>query len=160
MTVKTFILSVLTTFLFAGGASAVPIVGPISDNLLQNYFDYTSLIPNSVNYQMIPVDYLLVEEKPDSDRYNNDQKIITPTYDYSVFYSEARMFVSYNSTLAQGSDSRLLAGDIIELSVIPTINSQSPSTSEAVTIMFMGLGLFSLGGFARRFQKIRGIYEN
>ncbi|OPL17217.1 MAG: hypothetical protein AVO38_05295 [delta proteobacterium ML8_D] len=155
MIVKTFILSLLTTFLLTVGASAVPIVCPISGNSLQNYSDYTSLIPNSVNYHMIPVNYLLVGEKADSDCYNIDQTIVTPAYDYSAFYSEDRMFVSYNRNLAKGPDCRLLAGDIIELSVIPTINSQSPSTSEAITIMFMGLGLFTLGGFARRFQKIR-----
>nr|HDN01232.1 hypothetical protein [Deltaproteobacteria bacterium] len=159
MAVKTFILSVLTSFLFAGGASAVPMVTFISDNLLQNYFDYTSLIPKSVNYQMMPVDYLRIGEKPDLGHYNNDQKIATPTYVYSSkLYSEAGMFVSYNSTLAKDSASCLFVGDIIELSVMPAITSRSASTSEAVTIMFMGFGLFTLGGLARRLQKIRELH--
>jgi hypothetical protein len=149
MALKTLILSVLTFFSLAGSALAIS----VSNNLLQNYFDTTSLRPKSVDYQMMPMDYSLVGEKLAANHDINDETIVTQSSNYQTFYFETRTFVSYDSRVAKDADSCMFVGDIVELSIIPpVINSIAPAT-----IVFMGFGLFSLGGWARRLQKTKEV---
>jgi hypothetical protein len=153
MALKTLILSVLTFFSLAGSALAIS----VSNNLLQNYFDTTSLRPKSVDYQMMPMDYSLVGEKLAANHDINDETIVTQSSNYQTFYFETRTFVSYDSRVAKDADSCMFVGDIVELSIIPPVINSIASVPEPATIVFMGFGLFSLGGWARRLQKTKEV---
>jgi hypothetical protein len=153
MALKTLILSVLTFFLIAGSALAIP----VSDSFLRNYFDTTSLRPKSVDYQMMPMDYSLVGEKLAANHDINDETIVTQSSNYQTFYFETRTFVSYGSRVAKDADSCMFVGDIVELSIIPPVINRIASVPEPATIMFMGLGLFSLGGWARRLRETKEV---
>ncbi|MCD6199732.1 MAG: PEP-CTERM sorting domain-containing protein [Deltaproteobacteria bacterium] len=153
MALKTLILSVLTFFLIAGSALAIP----VSDSFLRNYFDTTSLRPKSVDYQMMPMNYSLVGEKLAANHDINDETIVTQSSDYQTFYFETRTFVSYGSRVAKDADSCMFVGDIVELSIIPPVINRIASVPEPATIVFMGLGLFSLGGWARRLREIKKV---
>jgi len=153
MALKTLILSVLTFFLIAGSALAIP----VSDSFLRNYFDTTSLRPKSVDYQMMPMNYSLVGEKLAANHDINDETIVTQSSDYQTFYFETRTFVSYGSRVAKDADSCMFVGDIVELSIIPPVINRIASVPEPATIVFMGLGLFSLGGWARRLREIKEV---
>ena len=153
MALKTLILSVLTLFLLAGSALAIP----VSDNLLRNYFDTTSLGPKSVDYQMMPMDYSLVEEKLAANHAINDETIVTQSSNYQTFCFATRALVSYGSRVAKDADSCMFVGDIVELSIIPPVINSIASVPEPATIVFMGFGLFSLGGWARRLQKTKEV---
>jgi len=153
MALKTLILSVLTFFLIAGSALAIP----VSDSFLRNYFDTTSLRPKSVDYQMMPMNYSLVGEKLAANHDINDETIVTQSSNYQTFYFETRTFVSYSSRVAKDADSCMFVGDIVELSIIPPVINRIASVPEPATIVFMGLGLFSLGGWARRLREIKEV---
>ena len=153
MVSKTLILSVLMFFLLAGSALAIP----VSDNLLRNYFNITSLGPKPVDYQMMSMDYSLVGEKFAANHTINDKTIITQTSNYQTFCFATRALVSYGSKVAKDADSRMFVGDIVELSIIPPVINSIGSAPEPATIVFMGFALFSLGGWARRLQKIKEI---
>ena len=153
MALKTLILSVLTFFSLAGSALAIS----VSNNLLQNYFDTTSLRPKSVDYQMMPMDYSLVGEKLAANHDINDETIVTQSSNYQTFYFETRTFVSYGSRVAKDADSCMFVGDIVELSIIPPVINRIASVPEPATIVFMGLGLFSLGGWARRLRETKEV---
>ncbi len=154
MALKTLILSVLTFFLLAGSALAIP----VSDSLFRNYFDTTSLGPKPVDYQMMAMDYSLVGEKLAANHDINDETIVTQSSNYRTFNFATRTFVSNGSRVAKDAYSCMFVGDIVELSIIPpVINNQFASVPEPATIVFMGFGLFSLGGWARRLQKTKEI---
>jgi hypothetical protein len=153
MALKSLILSVLTFFSLAGSALAIP----VSNNLLQNYFGTISLGPKSFDYQMMPMDYSLVGKKLVANHNINDETIVTQSSNYQTFYLETRTFVSYDSRVAKDADSCMFVGDIVELSIIPPIINPSASVREPATIVFMGFGLFSLGGWARRLQKTKEV---
>ena len=153
MALKTLILSVLTFFLLAGSALAIP----VSDSFLRNYFDTTSLGPKPVDYQMMPMDYSLVGKKLIANHAINDETIITQSSNYQTFCFATRTFVSYGSRVAKDADSCMFVGDIVELSIIPPVINQFASVPEPATIVFMGFGLFSLGGWARKLQKTKEV---
>ena len=153
MALKTLILSVLMFFSLAGSALAIS----VSNNLLQNYFDTTSLRPKSVDCQMMPMDYSLVGEKLAANHDINDETIVTQSSNYQTFYFETRTFVSNGSRVAKDADSCMFVGDIVELSIIPPVINSIASVPEPATIVFMGFGLFSLGGWARRLQKTKEV---
>lgn len=165
---KILILSVLTFFLLGGSALAVS----LSDNLPQNYFDTTLFGLKSVDYQMMPMNYSLIGKNlaanydinntPEDEVIDacDDETIATQwSSNYQIFHFATRALASYGSKVAGDADSCMFVGDIVELSTIPpvpVINSIA-SLPEPATIVLMGFGLFSLGGWARRLQKTKEI---
>ncbi|MCK4604752.1 MAG: PEP-CTERM sorting domain-containing protein [Deltaproteobacteria bacterium] len=165
---KILILSVLTFFLLGGSALAVS----LSDNLPQNYFDTTLFGLKSVDYQMMPMNYSLIGKNlaanydinntPEDEVIDacDDETIATQwSSNYQIFHFATRALASYGSEVAGDADSCMFVGDIVELSTIPpvpVINSIA-SLPEPATIVLMGFGLFSLGGWARRLQKTKEI---
>jgi hypothetical protein len=169
---KILILSVLTFFLLGGSALAVS----LSDNLPQNYFYNTSLELKSVDYQMMPMNYLLVGENlaanydinniPEDEVIDasDDETIATQwssnyQSNYQIFHSATRALASYGSEVAEDADSCMFVGDIVELSIVPSVPfiDTIASIPEPATIVLMGFGLFGLGGWARRLQKTKEI---
>ena len=106
---------------------------------------------------MMPMDYSLVGEKLAANHDINDETIVTQSSNYQTFYFETRTFVSYGSRVAKDADSCMFVGDIVELSIIPPVINSIASVPEPATIVFMGFGLFSLGGWARRLQKTKEV---
>ena len=160
MASKILILSVLTFFLLGGGALAVS----LSDNLPQNYFDTTSFGLKSVDYQMMPINYSLVGKKLAANYdINNtpDDEIIATQWssNYQIFHFATRALISYGGSMAEDADSCMVVGNIVELSTVPPAPVINPIAHipEPTIIVLMGFGLFGLGGWARRFQKAKGI---
>ena len=165
---RILILSVLTFFLLGGSALAVS----LSNNLPQNYFNTTSFELKSVDCQVMPMNYSLVGENlaanydinntPEDEVIDacDDETIATQwSSNYQIFHFATRALASYGSEVAGDADSCMFVGDIVELSTIPpvpVINSIA-SLPEPATIVLMGFGLFSLGGWARRLQKTKEI---
>jgi len=157
---KILILSVLTFFLLGGGALAVS----LSDNLPQNYFDTTSFGLKSVDYQMMPINYSLVGKKLvanyDINNTPDDEIIATQwSSNYQIFHFATRALISYGGSMAEDADSCMVVGNIVELSTVPPAPGINPIAHipEPTIIVLMGFGLFGLGGWARRFQKAKGI---
>jgi hypothetical protein len=163
---KILILSVLTFFLLGGSAVAVS----LSDNLPQNYFYNTSLELKSVDYQMMSMNYSLVGENlaanydinniPEDEVIDasDDETIATQwSSNYQIFHFATRALASYGSKVAEDADSCMFVGDIVELSIVPSVPFIDPiaSVPEPATIVLMGFGLFGLGGWARRLQKTK-----
>ena len=165
---KILILSVLTLFLLGRSAPAVS----LSDNLPQNYFYNTSLELKSVDYQMMPMNYSLVGENlaanydinniPEDEVIDasDDETIATQwSSNYQIFHFATRALASYGNKVAEDADSCMFVGDIVELSIVPSVPFIDPiaSVPEPATIVLMGFGLFGLGGWARRLQKTKEI---
>jgi len=166
---KILILSVLTFFLLGGGAPAVSLL----DNLPRNYFDITPFGLKSVDYQMTPMNYSLVGKNLAAiyDINNTpEDKVIDASGDgtiatqwssnYQIFHFATRVLASsYDSKVAEDTDSCMFVGDIVELSTVPPVPFIDPiaSVPEPATIVLMGFGLFGLGGWARKLQKTKEI---
>ncbi|MBW2350729.1 MAG: hypothetical protein JRF20_05990 [Deltaproteobacteria bacterium] len=153
MALKTLILSMLTFFSFAGSALAIP----VSTDLLQNYFNTISLMSKSVDYHVMSMDYSLVGKKLAANHDINDETIVTQSSNYQTFYFKPRTFVSYGSRVAKDADGCMFVGGIVELSIIPPIINPLTSVPESATIVFIGFGLCSLGGWAHRLQKTKQV---